>query len=68
MERGVVKWFDEAKGYGFITPDTGSKDIYVHRSNVETLTQSLENGEMVEYEIGEGKKGPEAKKVRLLQE
>jgi CspA family cold shock protein len=68
MERGVVKWFDDAKGYGFITSDISSKDIYVHKSNIVNLTQSIDKGEIVEYEVGEGRKGPEAKNVRSLQE
>lgn len=68
VERGVVKWFDEAKGYGFITSDITQKDIYVHKSNIESLSQSIEKGEIVEFEIGEGRKGPEAKNVRSLQE
>lgn len=68
MERGTVKWFDEAKGYGFITQEVGNKDIYVHRANVETMTQSLEKGDRVQFEVGEGRKGPEAKHVKLLNE
>jgi CspA family cold shock protein len=67
-ERGIVKWFEEEKGFGFITPDSGKKDIFVHRSNIETLTKSLEKGERVEFEIGEGSKGPEAKHVTLVEE
>ncbi len=68
MDRGIVKWFDETKGYGFITSDIGHKDVYVHRSNIIALSGTVENGDRVEYETGEGVKGPEAKNVRLLQE
>jgi CspA family cold shock protein len=66
MERGVVKWFDEEKQYGFITSTIGNKDIFVHSSNVENLERRLEPGDVVEYEVGEGAKGPQAKNVRLL--
>ena len=68
MERGTVKWFDEVKGYGFITPQSGGKDIFVHKSSIDTLSRTLENGALVEYEVGEGPKGKEAKKVRLADE
>lgn len=68
MDRGIVKWFDEIKGYGFITPDIGDKDIFVHKSNIEVLGGILEKGARVEFEIGEGSKGREAKQVRLLEE
>ena len=68
MERGTVKWFNAQKKFGFITPDGGKKDIFVHASNIENLDRALEEGERVEYEIGEGAKGPEAKNVRSLQE
>ena len=67
MERGTVKWYDEVKGYGFITSDIGKKDIFVHGSNVNNLEKALETGDRVEYEIGEGPKGPQAKDVRLLE-
>ena len=66
-ERGTVKWFEETKGFGFITPDIGKKDIFVHSSNIETLTKTLEKGERVEFELGEGPKGPEAKHVTTLE-
>ena len=68
MERGIVKWYDGVKGYGFITPDVGKKDIFVHSSNVNNLERALETGDRVEYEIGESPKGPQAKNVQLLQE
>jgi len=68
MDRGTVKWFDEGKGYGFITPDIGHKDVYLHRSNIIALSGTVDKGDRVEYEVGEGIKGFEAKNVRLLQE
>lgn len=68
MERGTVKWYDEVKGYGFITSDVGKKDLFVHSSNVNNLERALETGDRVEYEIGEGPKGPQAKNVQRLLE
>lgn len=65
-ERGSVKWFDEAKNYGFITPNNGGKDIFFHRTDLETLEQTIEKGTLVEYEIGQGAKGPQAKVIRPL--
>jgi cold shock protein len=61
MASGTVKWFNDSKGYGFITPDEGTKDLFVHFSNIagdgfKTLTE----GQRVEYEAREGEKGPEA--------
>jgi len=64
MPTGTVKWFNEQKGYGFIIPDEGGKDIFVHRSNVATVTRTLKENEKVVYEVGDGRKGPEAKEVR----
>lgn len=64
--RGIVKWFDEAKNYGFITPDLGGKDIFFHRSDLESLEQNIEKGARVEYEVGQGPRGPQAKQVRSL--
>ena len=61
---GTVKWFSDDKGYGFIVPDEGGKDIFVHRSNIQEITKTLNEGQKVEYEIGEGRKGPEAINVR----
>lgn len=65
MEEGIVKWFDEKKGYGFITPNSGGKDLFVHHSNIEMEGfKTLHEGQRVQYEAGEGRKGPEATKVK----
>ena len=63
--KGVVKWFDPVKGYGFITKPDG-KDIFVHVSELPGDIESLVENEEVEFEIGEGKKGPVATNVRLI--
>ena len=67
MSTGTVKWFDTKKGFGFITPDDGSKDLFVHHSeiNIEGYA-SLDEGQKVEFAIGEGKKGPCATNVTPL--
>ncbi|UCG56454.1 MAG: cold shock domain-containing protein [Phycisphaerales bacterium] len=57
MSTGRVKWFDVRKGYGFIIPDEGGDDLFVHQSDLKT-DGSLDEGQKVEYEIGEGRKGP----------
>ena len=65
MATGTVKWFSEQKGYGFITPDDGSKDLFVHFSNIEAEGfKTLQDGQKVEFETAEGRKGPEATNVR----
>jgi CspA family cold shock protein len=64
MATGTVKWFNDAKGYGFIAPDEGSKDLFVHFSNIAGEGfKTLVEGARVEYEAGEGSKGPEATNV-----
>ncbi len=65
MASGVVKWFSVEKGFGFIIPDEGGKDLFVHRSNVETADQTLQEGQRVNFEVGQGRKGPEAQRVRV---
>ena len=61
MPTGTVKWFSDQKGYGFITPDEGSKDLFVHHSNIAgTGFKTLSEGAKVEFEQREGTKGPEA--------
>ena len=63
---GTVKWFNSEKGYGFITPDDGGDDLFVHYSNIDSEGfRTLEEGQKVEYEAGQGRKGPEATKVRI---
>jgi len=57
--QGKVKWFSESKGYGFITPDDGGKDLFVHHSAIKMAGfRKLEENQAVKYEVGEGKKGP----------
>ncbi len=64
MSQGTVKWFNSSKGFGFIAPDDGGKDLFVHHSEVQTSGQAeLNEGQKVEYEVGEGQKGPCAKNV-----
>ena len=64
MSTGTVKWFDSKKGFGFITPDDGSDDLFVHHSEIQVEGYAtLDDGQKVDYEVGEGKKGPCAKNV-----
>jgi CspA family cold shock protein len=64
MASGTVKWFNDAKGYGFIAPEDGSKDVFVHFSNIAgDGFKSLSEGAKVEFEVREGAKGPEALNV-----
>ena len=59
MSTGKVKWFNSSKGFGFIVPDDGSDDLFVHHSEIKTNGYaSLDEGQKVEFEIGQGKKGP----------
>lgn len=60
MNKGIVKWFNSEKGFGFITPDDGSADLFVHFSEIKSDGgyASLEEGQAVTYEVGEGQKGP----------
>jgi len=61
---GKVKWFDEAKGYGFITPDDGSKDVFVHFSAIQSEGyKALKEGDGVSFEVAKGPKGPQAVNV-----
>jgi cold shock protein len=65
MATGTVKWFNDAKGYGFITPDGGGKDVFVHHTAIQMEGfRSLAEGQKVEYEVTEGPKGPQAANVR----
>lgn len=64
MSTGKVKFFNETKGFGFITPDNGDKDLFVHISAVEN--GQLNDDDKVEFEVGEGQKGPCAVQVRKI--
>jgi cold shock protein len=66
MAQGTVKWFNAEKGYGFITVDGGDSDVFVHWSAIQMEGyRALEEGQRVEFEIGEGQKGPQAEEVRI---
>lgn len=68
MARGSVKWFSAEKGYGFITPDDGTKDLFVHHSAIQADGfRTLNEGEKVEFEVTQGQKGPQAVNVRTVQ-
>lgn len=69
MQNGKVKWFDSEKGFGFIEPEDGGKDIFVHRNNIENLgyNEGLREGEEVEFEVEETPKGLSAQNVHRLE-
>jgi len=65
MAEGTVKWFNDNKGFGFITPDDGSKDVFVHHTAISGEGfKSLQEGDHVTYEVTQGPKGPQAENVR----
>lgn len=64
--KGVVKFFNSQKGFGFITPDSGGKELFVHVNNLAGGTHSLSEGQKVEYDVEEGRKGPEARNVEAI--
>ena len=67
MTSGIVKWFNGEKGYGFITPDDGSADVFAHFSAIQTSGyRSLEENQRVEFDVTQGQKGPQAENIRPL--
>jgi CspA family cold shock protein len=67
MAQGTVKWFSDDKGFGFITPDDGGKDLFVHHSAIQADGyRSLNEGAKVSYDAEQGPKGPQAQNVRPL--
>lgn len=67
MATGTVKWFNAEKGYGFITPDDGSKDVFVHFSAISgSGYRSLDDEQRVEFDVTQGPKGPQAENVRAV--
>lgn len=68
MATGTVKWFNEAKGFGFITPDNGDEDLFVHHTRIEMEGfRTLQQGQKVQFETGQGRRGVEATNVRPLE-
>jgi len=63
MSNGTVKWFNNSKGFGFITPDDGGKDVFVHQS---ALTVEIAEGDIVSYDVEESEKGPNAVNVKVI--
>lgn len=68
MSKGTVKWFNADKGFGFITPEDGGKDLFVHHSEIQAggAYATLNDGQAVEFEVGQGQKGPCANNVRAV--
>jgi len=67
-QTGTVKWFDDGKGYGFITPDGGGKDLFAHFSEIQGSGgfKSLAEAQRVQFEVTQGKKGPQASNIRAV--
>lgn len=67
MAQGTVKWFNAEKGFGFIAPEDGSADVFVHYSEIQgNGFRTLGENQKVEFEVGEGAKGPQAQQVRAI--
>ena len=67
MATGTVKWFNDAKGYGFITPDDGSEDLFAHFSAIQMQGfKTLKEGQKVSFDVTQGQKGPAAANIKAL--
>ena len=66
-ETGTVKWFNESKGFGFIAPDNGGKDLFAHFKEIQgTGFKTLAESQRVEFEVVQGQKGPQAARIRAI--
>jgi len=67
-QTGTVKWFDDGKGFGFITPDAGGKDLFAHFSEIQSTGgfRSLAENQKVQFEVKQGQKGPQASNIRCV--
>lgn len=66
-QKGTVKWFNETKGFGFIAPESGAKDVFVHQSAIMSAGfRTLNEGDVVEFSITQGQKGPAAAEVQKV--
>jgi CspA family cold shock protein len=66
-ETGTVKWFNEGKGFGFIAPDNGGKDLFAHFKEIQgNGFKTLTENQRVEFEVTQGQKGPQASRIRVL--
>jgi CspA family cold shock protein len=66
-ETGTVKWFNESKGFGFIAPDNGGKDLFAHFKEIQgTGFKTLAENQRVEFEVTQGQKGPQASRIRAI--
>ncbi len=66
IETGIVKWFNAEKGFGFIMPETGGKDVFAHTNDIQTGPGSLTENQRVEFEVVQGRKGPQAANIRAI--
>ena len=67
MATGTVKWFNDAKGFGFITPEGGGEDLFAHFSEIQASGfKTLKENQRVEFEVTQGQKGPQASRIRAI--